>query len=316
MTDRRAGDASRPANGFANELFALPQGVYVLLRDLVVERTGVLFDDQKRELLADKLSALVADSGLTSFLDYYYLLRYDDPTQSHLAALMNRLAVPETFFWRQSDQLEALAKVIAPAHFAKRHSGPLRVWSAACCSGEEPVSIAMALAEEGILDRYPVEIVATDGSPALVERARRGEYGERAFRQLPADMREKYFVNRGTSWQPADRLTAPIRWGVVNLVHDAQVRLFAAADVIFCRNVFIYFADDAVRRTVQAMSDSMAADGYLFVGAAESLTRLGVDLELVEVGSAFGYRKTGGKQSAGRERSSTVHTPAAHRVGP
>jgi chemotaxis protein methyltransferase CheR len=316
MTDRREGEDSRPAYKFANELFALPQGVYVLLRDLVVERTGVLFDDQKRELLAEKLSALVAENGLTSFLDYYYLLRYDDPTESHLAALMNRLAVPETYFWRQSDQLEALAKVIAPAHFAKRKSGPLRVWCAACCSGEEPVSIAMALAEEGILDRYPVEIVATDGSPALVERARRGEYGERAFRQLPAGMRERYFVNRGAFWQPSERLTAPIRWGVVNLVHEPQVRIFAAADVIFCRNVFIYFADHAVRRTVQAMSDSLPADGYLFVGAAESLTRLGVDLELVEVGNAFGYTKTGTKQAAGRERSSTVHTSAAHRVAP
>jgi chemotaxis protein methyltransferase CheR len=316
MSINRAGDAARPANGYGNELFALPDSAYLLLRDLLVERTGVLFDEQKRGLLADKLSELVAANGLTSFLDYYYLLRYDDPAELHLAKLMNRLAVPETYFWRQSDQLEALAGVIAPAHFGRTGAGPLRIWSAACCTGEEPVSIAIALAQAGLLGRFPIEIVATDGSSALVARARRGEYGERSFRQLPPGLREEYFVNEGAHWRPIDSVRACIKWGVVNLVRDSEIRPFAGADVIFCRNVFIYFADDAVRRTVRAMSEGMPAHGVLFLGAAESLTRLGSGLELVEVGNAFGYVKTGSKQVVDRARLSTVNGKAAFRAAP
>jgi chemotaxis protein methyltransferase CheR len=315
MTNGRAGDGSRVTQGYSHELFALPESVHGLLRDLVVERTGVLFDAGKRELLADKLSALVAENGLTSFLDYYYLLRYDDASESHLTALLNRLAVPETYFWRQSDQLEALAQVIAPAHFARKGARPLRVWCAACCSGEEAVSIAIAFAEAGLLDRHPIEIFATDGSRALVERAQRGEYGERAFRQLPAELRAKYFVSGGSTSRPIERLTTGIRWGVANLVRDEDIRPFASADVIFCRNVFIYFADDAVRRTVQTMADEMPADGCLFLGAAESLTRLGLDLELAEVGNAFGYVKPGSVHVTSRRRSPASNPKPVRRVG-
>jgi len=270
---------------------SLPDSLYVLLRDLIVERTGVLFDEPKRTLLADKLCGLVTSNGLTSLLDYYYLLRYDDPAGNHLADLMDRLAVPETFFWRQSEQLQAIADIVAPAHFAKHPDRALRIWSAACCTGEEPISAAIALAETGQLQPGAVEIVATDGSRAMVERARRGEYGERSFRQLPDKLRERYFEPVGDRWRPLDALRRDIRWGVANLARPADVHRFAAADVILCRNVFIYFADDAIRDVVRIFHNTMPPDGYLFLGAAESLTRLGVDLQLAEVGGAFAYVK-------------------------
>lgn len=290
MTDR-AGESKSRVIGSGNDLFSLSDATYVLLRDLIVQRTGVWFDLPKRGLLADKLSELVAANGLTSFLDYYYLLRYDDTAETHWAALMNRLAVPETFFWRQSDQILALARVIAPAHFAANRDRPLRIWSAACCTGEEPLSIAMALSEAGLLDKYPIEISATDGSPAMVERAKRGVYGERSFRQLPLALRTKYFVPEGDACRPVEALRRAVRWDVVNLVRAEEVAPFAGANVIFCRNVFIYFSDDAIRDTVRTMSERMPADGFLFLGASESVTRLDVGLELTEIGNAFAYVK-------------------------
>src|SRR5689334_19216649 len=97
-----------------NPTFALTDAAFVLLRDAIVQRTGILFDDGKRGVMADKLSELVAANGLTSFLDYYYLLRYDENADAHWAALLDRLSVPETFFWRQSEQIEAVASVVAP----------------------------------------------------------------------------------------------------------------------------------------------------------------------------------------------------------
>lgn len=298
------GGDSRPENqsfAFSNALFALPDGTFALLRDLIVQRTGVLFDDSKRGLLADKLSELVSANGLASFIDYYYLLRYDEQAEAHWAALMDRLAVPETYFWRQAEQIQALARVVAPAHFANYPGRTLRIWSAACCTGEEPISIAIALAEANLLDTQPIKIVGTDGSKAMIERAKRGSYGERSFRQLPPELKEKYFVPAGAGrWRPIERLSAAVQWDVVNLASEDEMRRYAASDVIFCRNVFIYFSDDVIRRVARTFADFMSPDAFVFLGASESLTRLGVDLELAEVADAFAYVKLGRRDAVER----------------
>ena len=130
----------------------------------------------------------------------------------HWAALMDRLAVPETFFWRQAEQIEAVAKVVAPAHFRAYPGRPLRIWSAGCCTGEEPLSIAMALAEHGLLDSYPFEIVATDGSTAMIERATPGRLRRPLVSAAAGDLKEKYFEPDGDDrWRPIDALRRPIR---------------------------------------------------------------------------------------------------------
>ena len=296
--------------GWHTEVFALPDGPYALLRDLIVERTGILFDLPKRGMLADKLSELVAQNGLTSFLDYYYLLRYDDAAEAHWTALMDRLSVPETYFWRQAEQIETLANIVAPTFFATRPDRPLRIWSAACCTGEEPLSIAIALAEAGLLGKYSIEIVGTDASEAMVARARRGSYGDRSFRQMPTGLQEKYFERDGARWSPVAAIRRAVQFGVANLVRPLEVAPYAASDAIFCRNVFIYFPDDVIRRVVNTFVQGMPPDGYLFVGAAESLTRLGVDLELAEVGQAFAYVKEGRRQIVERIRVSRPEAAA------
>jgi chemotaxis protein methyltransferase CheR len=289
---------------FGASLFALPDSSFRLLRDLIAERTGILFDEAKRSLLADKVSELVTANGLSSFLDYYYMLRYDSESDEHWNALINRLSVPETFFWRQSDQFETLSSIVAPNHYANDPRRPLRIWSAACCTGEEPVSIALALSLGGWLDRMTVEIRATDASPAMVERAKEGSYGERSFRQLPASLRSEYFESNGPErWRPHRALMKPIRYGVANLARRSDIELLADADVIFCRNVFIYFGDETIKDVVRVFSERMPADGCIFLGASESLTRLGVDLELAEIGKAFAYVKEGRRHIVEQWRS-------------
>ena len=279
------------ASGYSADVLGFSESAFGLLRDLIAQRVGVHFGDEKRDLLADKLSDLLAARGMTSYLDYYYLLRYDAEADRHWAELMDRLSVPETYFWRQHEQILALAQVVAPQHFARRGAGPLRIWSAACCTGEEPVSLAIALAEAGLLHRRPIEIVASDGSAAMVERAQRGIYGERSFRALPADLRDRYFSREGTGWRVDPRVHGQIRWTTANLVSPDDVRPLAASDVIFCRNVLIYFSDETIRHVARLFADGLREDGYLFLGAAESLTRLETDFELAEIGGAFVYVK-------------------------
>lgn len=287
-------EASRRLFGSGAETLPLPEPAFKLLRDLIVEHTGVFFDDAKRMLLADKLSDLATEEGLTSFVEYYYLLRYDDRAHDHWGRLMDRLAVPETFFWRQPEQFAALVRVILPALRDARAGRPIRIWSAGCCSGEEPLSIAIALDMAGLLNPREIAIVATDGSAAMIERARRALYGPRAFRQLPEELQAKYFEAKpGGLLKPVERLLAPIRYGVVNLAERSEVAAQPVVDVIFCRNVFIYFADDAIRQVVDDFSGRMSDDGYLFLAASESLTRLGVSWELAEVDGSFVYVKPG-----------------------
>lgn len=289
MHDPRSG---RPgALGYSADALGISQSAFTLLRDEIAARTGVYYGDDRRDLLADKLSGVVTAHGLTSYLDYYYRLRYDPDAARYWAELMDQLAVPETYFWRQSEQIVALAQVVAPAFFERRGDVPLRIWSAACCSGEEPISIAIALAEAGLLGRRPIEIVASDGSASLVARARRGVYPERSFRALPAGLRERYFRPEGSAWRVDPAVHAQIRWTTANLVDVEAVRTLAAADVIFCRNVFIYFADETITRVVASFAQGLSDTGYLFLGAAESLARLSTPFTLSEVGGAFVYVK-------------------------
>ena len=265
-----------------------------LLRDLIEDRAGIYFDDAKIPLLADKLSELVTMHNLPSLLDYYYLLRYDADAPAHWARLMDRLSVPETYFWRQADQFETLAKIVAPAHFAASPQRPLKVWSAACCTGEEPLSIAIALAEAGLLGEGRVEIVASDASEAMLQRARAGVYRERSFRQLPRDLFDKYFTPAGDgAWSPHECLSRHITWHRANLVEPGEWSAFADADAVFCRNVFIYFSDAAIRKVGAALARRMPPRGHLFLGASESLTRFGLPFELVELGRSFVYVKSG-----------------------
>lgn len=288
----RDGGAHRggPA-GYSAGILGFSDSAFTLLRDLIAQHSGVFFGDERRDQLADKLSDLVASLGMTSFLDYYYLLRYDAEREQHWTGLMDRLAVPETYFWRQPEQIRAFAQIVAPEHFVAHPGRPLRVWSAACCSGEEPLSLAIALDQEGLLDRMPIEIVASDASPALIERARRGIYGERSFRSLPEELRARYFHSYGERWRVEPRIHERIRWTTANLVDSSSVRALAAVDVIFCRNVFIYFADETITRVTQSFAEGLAEDGRLFLGASESLTRLETAFELTELGSAFVYVK-------------------------
>jgi chemotaxis protein methyltransferase CheR len=262
-----------------------------LLRDLIHERTGLFFDNGKADILTDKLSPLVIERGFTSLLDYYYLLKYDEAAQDEWRNVMNALSVPETYFWREMDQVRALVETIVPRWFDARNTGPLRIWSAACATGEEPLTIAMALNEAGWLARAPIEIRASDASPAAIEKARRGVYRERSFRNLPAELRARYFTQEGETktWRVDAKLHAGIEWGIVNLMDEAEVAPRAAAHIIFCRNVFIYFSNESISRTVRTFAAHIRPPGYLCVAASESLLRLSEDFELQEIGNAFVY---------------------------
>lgn len=286
----------------------LPQGTNDLLRSLIHERAGVFFDNGRCDLLTDKLAPLVIDRGFSSFLDYYYLLKYDETADDEWRKVMNALSVPETYFWREIDQLRALVDVIIPKWFSSHRTEPFRIWSAACATGEEPLTIAMLLNEKGWFERGAIEIVATDASSSAVAKAQRGIYRERSFRNLSAELRNKYFVpgSAPSTWQINEELHRKIRWGVANLMDEAQIATFASANTIFCRNVFIYFSESAISKTVSSFARYIRPPGYLFIGVSESILRLTTKFTLEEIDNAFVYVKG----SDGKPTTASMH---AHR---
>src|SRR5215207_3871215 len=219
----------------------LPVGVFLILRDLIRDQIGVWFEDEKRDLLAVKVSDRVRALGLASFLDYYYLLKYGPGAEAEWPQLTDTLSVQETYFWREVEQVRALVEMLVPAHVAAGR-GPVRIWSAACATGEEPLTIAMALAEAGWFARADVEVWASDASAAALEKARRGVYRERSFRALPAVLREKYFRPVAGGWKVAPELHARVKFSRANLLEPGDTTFLATAPFVFCRNVFIYFS--------------------------------------------------------------------------
>ncbi len=267
----------------------LSGGVTQVLRDLIHQQLGLFYDATQFDHVADRLAPLVVARGLNSFMDYYYFLKYSD-NHEEWPKVMDALAVHETYFWREIDQLRAVVDVVVP-QLAKRTITTLRIWSVPCATGEEPLTLAMLLNEAGWFDRVPIELLASDASPDAVARAKEGNYGSRSFRNLPAALKEKYFVPRDRHWAVVPDLQRRVSYDVVNLVAEDEVRRHASAPIIVCRNVFIYFSDESIRRAVGVFERTMPAPGYLCVGASESLLRRTVTFELQDIGGAFMYVK-------------------------
>jgi chemotaxis protein methyltransferase CheR len=278
-----------------SETLGLPNSAFTLLRDLIHERTGLFYSNGNKTLMADRLSPLVIERGFDSVLDYYYLLKYDTQAEQEWKRVIDALSIQETYFWREMDQINALTDVIVPEFFSTPRIEPLRIWSAACATGEEPLTIAMALNEKNWFNRVPIEIYASDASNAAVEKAKQGIYRKRSFRSLPPALFEKYFVARDgareETWKITPEISSRVKWTKANLVEKSDVELLAIAPIIFCRNVFIYFSESAIRKTLSLFNNYMPRPGFLFVAASESLLKLTTDFQLREVGGAFLYMK-------------------------
>jgi chemotaxis protein methyltransferase CheR len=268
----------------------LPLGTFLLLRDLIRERLGVSFDEDKRDLLANKLADRKASMGLHSWVEYYFRLRYGPGADEEWTQVTDALSVQETYFWREMDQLASLVDVLLPQHVAAGR-GPIRIWSAACATGEEPLTLAMALTEAGWFNRMDVEIRASDVSPAALEKASSGVYRSRSFRALPDALREKYFTPVEGGLRIDAALHGRVRFQRANLLEPAETCDLDTAHVILCRNVFIYFSQATIKRIVARFAERMPTPGHLYVGVSESLLRATTAFELEQIGEAFVYVK-------------------------
>ena len=167
-----------------------------VLRDVIHERTGLFYDETRFDMLGERVAPLVVERGFRSFLDLYYLLKYDAPGVDEVwKQVMDALSVQETYLWREMDQIRAIVCRVVP-ELVRRNRGVIRIWSAPCATGEEPLTIAMALEEAGWFERAAIEIHASDGSVSAIAKARAARYRGRSFRALPPGLKGEVLPRR------------------------------------------------------------------------------------------------------------------------
>ena len=264
---------------------------FKLLRDIIHQKTGIYYEMDKIDILIDKITPLLFNQHMDTFIDYYYLLKYESHFTDEWNQVFDAISVQETYFGRESDQIKTLINVIIPKLAIEKTNLPIKIWSAACASGEEPLTIAISLNESGWFERIPIKIVASDLSPKAISKAQKGLYGCHSFRHWPQALIETYFVKYNQQYQVIDTIHELIQWKNANLNNNHDIAQMAGSHIIFCRNVFIYFSAQAIRQTIRLLYDCMTGPGYLFTGVSESLLKFTDDFDMQEIDSTFVYVK-------------------------
>jgi chemotaxis protein methyltransferase CheR len=260
----------------------LSEEEFRLLRDFIHERFGLYFEDGQRATLRSRLVGRLASLDLMSFEDYYHYLRFGPQRAEELERMVSHLTNNETYFYRESAQLQVFADHVLRAIKERKLSGPegglrrtLRILSAGCSTGEEAHTLAMIVYDSGqFFWNWEVQVVGLDVDHLALEKARRGVYFHNSFRSLSPAQLERHFVRQGTGSAVKDAIRKMVSLRHGNLVEPSSFDGLAPVDVIFCRNVLIYFSDAMILKVVRTFYDLLPPGGYLFLGHAESLSRI------------------------------------------
>jgi chemotaxis protein methyltransferase CheR len=258
----------------------------------VNETAGLHFDEGSAYLFDRRLGERVAALDLPSFDEYYKFLRFNVRGRAELEEAIEALTTNETYFMRQEYQLTAFRDELLPklarANADKRR---LVVWSAGCSTGEEAYSLAAMIHQSGLFIDWDVRVVGSDISKTSVAAARRGVYRSSAFRSASSQFREAYFLEREDGSYVAEWLRKSCYFGHLNLLDGLKASTLGRVDVVFCRNVLIYFDAGSRRRVIDNLYERLTPGGYLLLGHSESLLNLSTAFELVHLSSDLVYRR-------------------------
>jgi chemotaxis protein methyltransferase CheR len=269
-------------------LVAISDAEFRQLRDAIRDRFGIFFDDTKQFLLQSRLQTRLVKRSANDFQQYYRFLVTHPQRHEEWDELASVLTNNETYFFRERSQLDILAADVIDDSL--RRGGKLRVWSAACSTGEEPLSLAMMLLEAHRMRPEQIRIVASDLSPRALEKCDVGFYRELSFRATPPELIQRYFCSFPGGFLISDEVKRMVEFFRINLLDEAAVAKAGQFDAIFCRNVLIYFDKPTQKRVVEAFSRALRPGGYLFLGHAESIMRLTDRYDPVVTPKAIYYR--------------------------
>jgi chemotaxis protein methyltransferase CheR len=265
---------------------------YRLLRDLVSERLGVWFGPESRVSLERRLRERLTVRGVTSFADYYQLLKYSPVAVEEWEEAADLLTTHETYFFREDYQLRAFRNELLPMLAERgRPRKRLHVWSAGCSTGEEAYTIAMLLQDSDLFGGWDVRVYGSDVSKKCIASARRGVYGPISFRATSDADKARWFVPAEDGLGVVPSVRGLCHFGQMNLLDEERTHLVGRCDVIFCRNVVLYFDAPARRRVIDMFYDRLVPGGVLLLGHAESLLNVSTAFELLHLKEDLVYRK-------------------------
>jgi chemotaxis protein methyltransferase CheR len=261
-------------------------------REFFYRKTGIQFESTKRYFVDKRLIERIVATGNTSFRSYFTQLRFQ-ASGEELQHLTNIMTVNETYFFREAYQFKCLVESILPELTARKTDGsPVRIWVIPSSSGEEPYSIAIYLLEywAGIND-WDIEIISSDIDTKILAHARQGIYSARSVQELPAPYLQRYFKKNNDGYHISDDLKQSVEFTRVNLSEPADTRPYRNFDVIFCRNLLIYFDDMSRKTAAETFYDALNPGGFICLGHSESMSRISSLYKVRKFPEAVVYQK-------------------------
>ncbi|MDR3374197.1 MAG: protein-glutamate O-methyltransferase CheR [Ancalomicrobiaceae bacterium] len=266
---------------------------YAKFCEYFYHKTGILFTEKKAYFVERRLTDCMERIGSTSFREYFSLLRFE-LSGAEWQQLVNELTVNETYFLREDYQFDALVRGMLPEIVKGRDRGAtVRIWSLPCSTGEEPYSIAIHILENWARsDDFAIEISASDIDSRVIATAIEGTYAERSLHRLSPGLRRKYFSKISSDqFQLRDEIRQSIQFSACNAVDPLSMSKYRSIDVIFCRNLLIYFDDTSRRESVDLMYECLRPGGFICLGHAESMSKISSLFKPRKFGDTIVYQK-------------------------
>ncbi|MEJ5165924.1 MAG: protein-glutamate O-methyltransferase CheR [Thermoanaerobaculia bacterium] len=270
--------------------YVMSEELFRLFRDYILAQCGIYFKETNKFLLERRIMQRIKALQFQSYEQYYYYLTYDPRASQEIDLLYDVITTNETYFFREQKQLKAFIEEIVPEILSSKDK--LRIWSAGCSTGEEPFSIAMLLYEYSYFSKATIDIFASDLSQDAIIKARKGIFKENSFRNCPEYYKKKYFdeISPG-AFKIKDDIRQKVSFGKLNLLDTNRIYLLGYLDIIFCRNVIIYFDDKAKKRVVDMFYDRLYPQGFLLLGHSESLITITTKFKLRHFKNDMVYQK-------------------------
>jgi len=262
-------------------------------REYFYRKTGISFEPTKRYFVDKRLAERVDVTVSGNFRSYFAMLRFQ-ASGDELQQLTNLMTVNETYFLREEYQFQCLVDSLLPEIVSRKtDQGPIRIWCIPSSSGEEPYSIALYLTERwpGI-SAWDVEIISSDIDTNILQKARAGRYSARSMQHVPPQWLKKYFTRVDSEYQLCDDLRQAVEFTKVNLSEPADTRAYRNFDIIFCRNLLIYFDDVSRKAAAETFFDALNPGGYICLGHSESMSRISSLYKVRKFPAAIVYQKS------------------------
>jgi chemotaxis protein methyltransferase CheR len=262
------------------------------LCEFLYRRTGMVFTEAKRYYVQRRVTERMQATGFTSYASYF--ARLHTGGAGEVEQLINAFTVNETYFYREEHQLQCLTSdLLRERTQVKPRGKPIRIWSVPCSTGEEPYSIAIWLLENWPdVDAYDIDIVGSDIDTQALAAARAGVYDKRALMRLPDRLVDQYLEPLdGERWRIVEGLRQSVSFSAVNLVEMTETRPHGRFDVIFCRNVLIYFDDASRRLAAENLYENLEPGGFICLGHAESMSRISPLFDVCRYANAIVYQR-------------------------